>query len=292
MRKQLLASAALLLGAVAFSAPSSADVFVRADVTLDKDTTVIENLDIVKNVTIIVVAPFTGNSGAESVSIINQANSGNVVTYLSNDPAAPAGSALGLRLYADLLAQINSSVNGNRGITQVNQDVGSSNNQANSLSAAVSVTQAFFTESMIEVEQYTIGNRTITDGTATFNGANLTHATKAAFINTSVNGNVGVTQVNQNVGSVSNQLNAIDLAVGANAAVALSEAALGQTNTGNHVDEVATVKVSSIAGSILGNRGITMVNQNAGNMNQQGTVISIAGSFGFPTTPVVVGVGN
>jgi len=276
MRKQLLASAALLLGAVAFSAPSSADVFVLATATLDKDTTVTENLRIVKNVTIVVDADFTGRSGAESVSIINQANNNNVITLISGD----AGNNLGLRLYADLLAQINGSVNQNVGITQVNQDVGSSNNQANSVNAAASVTQAFFTESMIEVEQYTVNNRTITDGTFTFNGT-LSHATKAAFINGSINENVGITQVNQNVGSASNQLNAIDLAVGANAAVALSEAALGQTNTGNHVDEIATVKVSSIVGSVNLNTGITMVNQNSGNMNQQGTVISFAGSFGF-----------
>jgi hypothetical protein len=273
MRKQLLASAALLLGAVAFSAPSSADVFVLATATLDKDTTVTENLRIFKNVTIVVDADFTGNSGAESVSIINQANSGNVVTLISG--------ALGNRLFADLLATIDTSINENVGITQVNQDVGSSNNQANSVNASASATQAFFTESMIEVEQYTIGNVAVTDGTATFAGGNLSHATKAALMSNSVNGNVGITQVNQNAGSVSNQLNAIDLAVGANAAVALSEAALGQTNTGNHVDEIATVKVSSMVSSVNANTGITMVNQNSGNMNQQGTVISFAGSFGF-----------
>jgi hypothetical protein len=272
MRKQLLASAALLLGAVAFSAPSSADVFVLATATLDKDTTVTENLRIFKNVTIVVDADFTGNSGAESVSIINQANNNNVVTLISGD--------LGNRLFADLLATIDTSINTNVGITQVNQDVGSSNNQANSVNAAASVTQAFFTESMIEVEQYTIGNVTNTNGAATFVGT-LAHATKAALMSGSVNDNVGITQVNQNAGSVSNQLNAIDLAVGANAAVALSEAALGQTNTGNHVDEIATVKVSSMVNSVNANTGITMVNQNSGNMNQQGTVISFAGSFGF-----------
>lgn len=273
MRKQLLASAALLLGAVAFSAPSSADVFVTATATLDKDTTVTENLTITKNVTITVDSDvFQGVSAAESVSIINQANTGNVVTLISG--------TLGDRLYADLLASINGSINGNVGITQVNQDVGSSNNQQNSVSAAVSYTQAYFAESMIEVEQYTTNNRTVTTGTATFNG-DASHATKAALMTGSVIGNVGVTQVNQNSGAVSNQVNAVDLGIGAKSAVALSEAALGQTNTGNHVDEVATVKVNTIAGSVILNHGITLVNQNSGNMNNQGTVISIAGSFHF-----------
>ena len=60
-------------------------------------------------VTITVDADFTGNSGAESVSIINQANSGNVITYDSG--------GLGLRLLADLLADINGSVNGNMSAT-------------------------------------------------------------------------------------------------------------------------------------------------------------------------------
>lgn len=272
MKKQLLASAALLLGAVAFSAPSTADVFVTASATLDKDTTVTENLRIFKNVTIVVDADFTGHSAAESVSIINQANSGNVVTLISG--------TLGNRLPADLLAQINGSIIGNVGVTQVNQDVGSSNNQQNSVSAAVSVSAAFFAESMIEVEQYSTNNRTVTDGTATFTGS-TSHATKMAVISGSIIGNVGVTQVNQNTGSASNQLNAVDLGIGANSTVALSEAALGQTNSGNHVDEVATVKVSSIANSVIGNVGITLVNQNGGNMNNQGTVISIAGSFAF-----------
>jgi hypothetical protein len=273
MKKQLLASAALLLGAVAFSAPSSADVFVTATATLDKDVTVTETLTITKNVTITVDSPvFTGSSAAESVSVINQANSGNVITHISG--------TLGDRLYADLLAQINGSVNANVGITQVNQDVGASNNQQNSVSAAVSVSGAFFAESAIEAEQYTTGNRTISDGTATFN-FDTSHATKAAFIAGSINLNVGITQVNQNAGAASNQLNAVDLGIGANSAVALSEAALGQTNSGNHVDEVATVKVSSIAGSVIRNVGITMVNQNSGNMNNQGTTISIAGSLGF-----------
>jgi hypothetical protein len=272
MRKHLLASASLLLGAVALTAPAAADVFVRADVTLDKDVTVVENLRIFKNVTITVDADFNGNSAAESVTIINQANNDNVINFTSG--------TLGNRLFADLLAQINGSVIGNVGITQVNQDVGNANNQANSVSIAVSVTQAFFAESMIEVEQYTINNTVNTDGTLTFvtNGA---HANKAAFINGSILGNVGVTQVNQSTGNANNQLNAIDLGIGANSAVALSEAALGQTNTGNHTDEIATVRTSSIVNSVNGNVGITLVNQTSGNMNNQATVISIAGSFGF-----------
>jgi hypothetical protein len=272
MRKHLLASAALLLGAVAFSAPAAADVFVRADVTLDKDTTVVENLRIFKNVTITVDADFTGSSAAESVTIINQANTGNVIEFDSG--------TLGNRLLADLLAQITGSVIRNVGITQVNQDVGNANNQANSVSVAVSVTQAFFTESMIEVEQYTTNNRVNTDGTATF-VIGLAHQNKASFIVNSVIGNVGITQVNQSAGNANNQLNAVDLGIGANSAVALSEAALGQTNSGNRTDEVATVRTSSIVNSVNGNIGITSVNQSSGNMNNQATVISIAGSFGF-----------
>lgn len=284
MRKHLLASAALLLGAVAFSAPAAADVFVRADVTFDKDVVVVENLRIFKNVTILVDANFTGNSAAESVTVINQANNDNVITFTSGD--------LGERLFADLLATINASINANVGITQVNQDVGNANNQANSVSAAVSVTQAFFAESMIEVEQYTINNSVTTDGTATFVlGLPFAHANKAALIFGSINDNVGITQVNQSAGNANNQLNAVDIGIGAGSAVALSEAALGQTNTGNHTDEVATVRTSQMVDSVNGNAGITSVNQTSGNMNNQATVISIAGAITAPNSGIRSAVG-
>jgi hypothetical protein len=270
MRKHLLASASLLLGAVAFSAPAAADVFVRADVTLDKDVVVTENLRITKNVTIIVDADFTGHTAAESITVINQANNDNTVNFTSG--------TLSARLPADLLAQIVGSVNLNLGITQVNQDVGNANNQANSVSAAVSWTQAFFAESQIEVEQYTINNTATTDGTVTFN---LGQQNKAAVMAGSVIGNLGITQVNQSTGNMNNQLNAVDLGIGANSAVALSEAALGQTNTGNKTDDIATIRTSTMVGSVIANHGITSVNQTSGNMNNQATVISIAGSFHF-----------
>jgi hypothetical protein len=284
MRKHLLASAALLLGAVAFSAPAAADVFVRADVTFDKDVFVTEQLFIRKDVFIFVDAFFEGNSAAESVTVINQANNDNVIDFTSGD--------LGDRLFADLLATISASINENVGITQVNQDVGNANNQANSVSAAVSVTQAFFAESMIEVEQYTINNSVTTDGTATFDGqVAFTHANKAAFITGSINDNVGITQVNQSAGNANNQLNAVDIGIGANSAVALSEAALGQTNTGNLTDEVATVRTSQMVGSVNNNAGITSVNQTSGNMNNQATVISIAGAITAPNSGIRSAVG-
>ena len=112
MRQHLLASAALLLGAVAFSAPSAADVFVTATVNLDKDTTVFERLFIDKRVDITVNTLFIGSSAAESVTIINQANNDNTLTYTSGCLETECRN-LSVRLFADLLAHINGSVNGN-----------------------------------------------------------------------------------------------------------------------------------------------------------------------------------
>lgn len=273
MRKHLLASAALLLGAVAFAAPAAADVDVTNTVTFDKTVTVTEALTIFKTVTIDVDGIFTGSSAAESVTVINQANDTNTFTYESGE--------LGNRLIADYLAVINGSVNTNVGITQFNQDVGHNNNQANSVTAAVSF-QAFFAESAIEVEQYTTNNLADVDGTATFVlGFPPEHYNRFANMTDSVNGNLGVTQVNQSAGVMNNQVNAVDFGIGSGSAVALSEASLGQTNMNNQTFDVATVRGDLIQNSVNTNHGITSVNQTSGNFNNQGTVISIAGSAHF-----------
>lgn len=273
MRKHLLASAALLIAAVAFTAPASADVDVVNTVTFDKQVTVTETLFIEKTVTISVTGEFLGSSAAESVTVMNQANDGNTFTYVSGE--------LGNRLIADYFAVMSGSVNDNIGITQFNQDVGSMNNQANSVSAAVSF-QAFFAESAIEVEQYTTNNFADVDGTATFVlGFPPERFNRFANMTDSVNGNLGVTQVNQSAGVMNNQANAVDLGVGSETAVALSEASLGQTNTNNQTFDVATVRGDLIQNSVNNNHGITSVNQSAGNFNNQGTVISISGSAHF-----------
>ncbi|MFZ1060768.1 MAG: hypothetical protein WAP47_16415, partial [Candidatus Rokuibacteriota bacterium] len=99
---------------------------------------------------------------------------------------------------------------------------------------------------------------------------------REATIKDSLNHNSGIAQVNQNTGNMNNQTNAVALAVGLGADVALSEAALGQVNAWNTVYDVATVKYDFIKGSVNSNTGIVSVNQSSGNMNNQGTAISVA----------------
>jgi hypothetical protein len=75
---------------------------------------------------------------------------------------------------------------------------------------------------------------------------------------------------------MNNQINAVALAVGVNAAVALSEADLGQLNSSVEVNETNTTRAEDITGSVVGNTGITQVNQSNGNLNNQASVVSVS----------------
>jgi uncharacterized membrane protein YdcZ (DUF606 family) len=82
--------------------------------------------------------------------------------------------------------------------------------------------------------------------------------------------------VNQNAGNMNNQLNALAMAVGLGSKWALSEAALGQSNIGNTIVALNTVKSDTITGSVNDNTGVIGVNQTVGNMNNQASVVSMA----------------
>ena len=87
--------------------------------------------------------------------------------------------------------------------------------------------------------------------------------------------------VNQNVGNMNNQLNALSLAAGLEADFALADAFLGQFNTQNIVSEFQTIRTATITNSVNHNIGVTNVNQVTGNMNNQAAVVSFAGSARF-----------
>jgi hypothetical protein len=234
-----------------------------------------------KNVTIVVASPtLVFDTAAESVTVINQRNDDNTLD-VNLDFATPPRNG------ADLSAFIqNNSISFNTGITQVNQDVGNNVNQINSVSAAIGVRNADFTESLIAVDQRVRLNSSI------LNGNGPACCDKQAWITDSVNLNTGVTMVNQNAGNANNQVNALDLAIGSGAFVALSEADLGQWNQYNTTDERnASTKVGYIINSVNGNRGVTAVNQSTGNFNNQGTVISFAGALGTSNAGAAVPTG-
>lgn len=282
MRKLLL-STALTLGVSAFAlqSPAIADhlnvpvapggsVVVTATIDKDKDKRVLELIAKLKVAAILVFGVYVGNSAAESDLIVDQQNVRNTVNH-------PGLGTVNFESVS-LAALISGSVNGNIGITQVNQDTGNMVNQANVLSAAVSGGAVFVDSQAAAQQDNNFNTSTTVESPVEFIPAN---AQKTALITNSINRNIGVTLVNQNVGNMNNQLNAVSLAVGLKADFALADAALGQFNTGNLVDEFGTIRTATITGSINNNTGITGVNQATGNMNNQATVISLAGAASF-----------
>lgn len=173
------------------------------------------------------------------------------------------------------------SINGNTGITSVNQSSGNNNNQGTVISFGLDAStpppppgpgpdpadpNGGFAESQVAGSQY-IANNIIRTVNIVFRDALLVN---------SVNGNTGITAVNQASGNVNNQSNAISIAVSLRAGVSLSDAALGQFVTGNSSIESDVSKSTQALSSISRNTGITQVNQSAGNFGNQSNVVSLS----------------
>jgi hypothetical protein len=124
-----------------------------------------------------------------------------------------------------------------------------------------------------------------------------------ALLETSVTGNSGIVGVNQDVGNMVNQANAVSLAeTVSETSITTSQAHAEQINTDNTVnedeeltdlegvpiedptgitpDQVDPDKTATIIGSINANAGIVGVNQNAGNNNNQANGVALAVGFG------------
>jgi len=297
---------ALALAAAGMATPVMADVDVFADIQKTKDITITQNITITKDITIRVAVTFELDGGAEAQALVNVVNGGEDDdpgnTVDGQDIPDPVGELPGTpdEYGIHLSASMVDSVNNNTGVWGFNQDVGNMTNQANVVSVAgIDDAVESFAQSQAHVDQANENNTVtelellrdlqgnpITDFTTP---ASQYLVNKSAKITDSIKGNTGVINVNQNAGNMNNQTNAVAAAVGIGAEFALSEADLGQETSHNHVDEVETVKVSSISGSINGNSGIVNVNQSAGNMNNQGNVVSFAaitsGAFINTDTP-------
>jgi hypothetical protein len=261
MKKLLILLVGLFFLGLTVSA--MAGVFVTGEISKDKEVNVNEEVNISKDVDIEVVVDVKAGKAAEADSLVNQKSKFNVV-----EGAADDGYDYNFRQAAIIF-----SINFNRGIVGVNQDAGNMSNQANvvSVAAALGDSEASaFTNAQAAAEQVSIFNGVVS------NEDYLMGPHKMDKIMGSIIGNRGIVGVNQSVGNMNNQANQLALAVGEGAVVALSEADLGQFNAFNHVFEVGTVKLDSICGSIIGNRGVVGVNQSAGNMNNQANVVSIS----------------
>lgn len=279
MRKTiLLASAAAL--AIGFASSSAfADVNLLVNVDKDKFISISETVSVTKDIDIIVDVNVLASKGAEAGSIVNQTNGGN----------------LACENCAEKFDHINASINGNNGVTSVNQASGNNNNQGNVLTAAVDASEpgedpppppppgggggepvaGGFAHAQGHVDQK--------NGTAFLSGdgtANRVDSAEILFrdalIAASVNDNNGLTMVNQATGQMGNQANAVTIAISlAAGGVALTESDLGQETTGNTSSETNVFKTTTIDGSINGNNGVTLVNQSAGNMGNQANNLSL-----------------
>jgi hypothetical protein len=281
--KWLASASALALGlglAAAFVAPpASADVFVTATITKDKDITITETITITKTVTIDAVVDIDVEKAAESDALVNQTNNGNEACTNCDEK----------------IDVILGSGNNNAGVLSVNNASGNNNNQGNVVAVALDLrvglppgeeppppapsTVGGFAEAQAAAEQFNDFN--------SVDSINLLFRT--AQISGSFNDNHGIIHANNSAGNMANQANAFSVAVslittGAEDAVALSEADLGQSNTFNRVLEsdaggtpfVGINKLAQIDGSVIGNTGVVGINNTAGNMANQGNVVALA----------------
>jgi hypothetical protein len=253
--------------AAGMAAPASADVSVTVTVSKTKDITVTETITKLKEVTITALVTPTLDGAAEAQAIANVRNSGNFV------------GAEGVSYDAELTGIDTGSVNDNTGLTQVNQAAGNMQNQGNLVAAGLANTDDAFVNSQAEVDQVN------TDSAPT---TSVIDSVFDALIDGSITGNAGVTQVNQDAGNMNNQTNAVALAAnpavdptsgfpltGTGVTVALSEAALGQENSGHNIADTNNIKTATIVDSISDNHGITQVNQSVGMFANQANVVSV-----------------
>lgn len=310
--------------AAGLAGPALADVTVFVTVDKTKDISITETISITKIVDINVLIDVELARAAEADVNVNQGISFNLVDRdvsslvvggpPGTDPLLEvlldSGQILRVALIEDSIGSTTTGDN-NIGVTGVNQDVGAFANQGNIWSVALTnedpAAPSLFTDAQVEVSQRNTGNDVLyidnPDGSVE-EPLNGPVSINASIID-SIDGNLGITGVNQNAGNMSNQVNAVAIAAGAvlvdangtsdpppntdfldfgaddltGAAVALSEAALGQENVGNEVTETTeagTDKQASISVALVGNLGITQVNQAAGNNANQANLVSIS----------------
>jgi hypothetical protein len=222
---------------------------------------------VTKDKNVVIDSDFARNlvSAAEAFSINNQVNERNEIGRSTN---APQGQDGFFNFLLNLSATMDDSVSDNQGVLGLNQDAGNVNNQANVVSTAIiqqdveaADAAPSFAHSEASTEQRNTENqeehlselrRIDPDGDLT--PGNLVRD-KTAAIRNSVNNNSGIIGINQATGNGLNQSNNIAVSVGIGSVLALSEADLGQENSNNTLEDVNTVKLDVIRGSVNGNQG-------------------------------------
>ena len=260
----------MLLGA----APALADVTVFATIDKTKDITITETITITKEVDLFTTVLIEPSKFAEADANANQTNIN--VEACEN--------------CAERTDTLSGSVTGNSGVTTVNQAGGNLNNQGAAVSVAVDNAGSGTTGAPDPEFGFAEAQASATQDNTNSNVETINVLIRNAVMTGSVIGNTGITYVNQSVGNINNQVNELSLAFSNKPnGVALSEANLGQINTGSTVAEggkafpdegggpAGVNKSATIdTGSISGNTGIIGVNQEAGNFGNQANIVSFA----------------
>ena len=256
MRNVLLSTAAALLlmtsPALAQEEESSGEVDVDAEIFKFKDKDIEEDILKDKAVFLQVQVMAMVEKFAESDLQVYQKNENNsleeVETFRTDT--------------------IENSASTNTGVLSVNQASGNFLNQGNAVSAAVATgADPSFGEAQANAQQINTLNP--------FNSIEGTE--REALIDTSIDGNSGISHVNQAVGVFSNQANAVSMAVttGADGAgTILTEADLGQLNFELGLIEQNATRLATLTTSVTNNSGITGVNQTVGNYSNQGNIVA------------------
>ncbi len=177
--------------------------------------------------------------------------------------------------FADLdgvstIGRIDGSFNGIEGIAQVNQSVGTFENQANVVSLAVGGSA-----------EGVLGDLSAAVGVIyKDNKVNVTDAVLGSHIKDSFNNMSGIAQVNQSSGGVNNQHNVLVVGVdleGAAEFIALSDDALAVHSGGNEVEVDGDFEPKVTRTNSFNNfSGIAQVNQVAGFGNTTGQTMAVS----------------
>lgn len=272
----------LAFGLAALASPAAASLLLTVDVVKTKNVNVDINIDITKNIVVNVelIEEFEGDAEAlVNVNVENYMNEvmGCVKSCPGQGPDMDPETATYGIVRNSLLS---GSVNGNSGVLGVNQDTGNLVNQGNSLALTnveVEGDQQIVVHSEAAGDQKNHGNiirhfEVDRPDDQVNHGATILNSIGSG----DGNGNTGLVSVNQNAGNANNQHTGMAFAYSAANAVALSEAELGQVNRGNTIESENTVRRGSISGSIQFNEGVVQVNQSAGNLNNQASMIAIS----------------
>jgi hypothetical protein len=239
--------------AVGLGASSAlADVTIDASVSKEKDTTILETIMRDKDVKLDVTVMSVASKFSEALSILNQSGENNITESNTSRTDTISGSG-----------------SDNSGITVLNQSSGSLNNQGSSVSgtaAAAGDPGEVFSEAQAAAGQYNSSSSLTSNSVAD----------RTASIQNALNTNSGVLHANQSVGNMNNQGNGLALALSfGGGGVVLSDAALGQSNSGHEISETSVTRTASMAASVTGNSGIVGVNQAAGNFANQANIVAV-----------------